>query len=204
MSGIRIKNAITKLEDIYNDNSSYLDACDSQFVCDAREHYVTLLEEGEFEKNRQRVEWSPFNDRYGADSIRGFAAEVLAVGLWNAQEAETRFKFGDADKDTEVGGCDVVAYNPRWNNDYTVQVKTTKNIDADLIPVWNDWMKYSTHKVNRFVIADVVHRKALYLDYLQFLRCVDRNVIFVNQVMMVKREKLLATKNAKLLTQEDT
>lgn len=201
MTDRKIRNAIVKLEDVVNDFQDDLSPDDQLFALGAIPHYTVLLETGGFEKSRRRVEWCRYNDRYGADSIRGFAAEVLAVGLWNRQEAETCFKFADGDKETEVGGCDVVAYNPRWSNDYTVQVKTTKNLDAELIPVWDSWMNYSTQNVNRFVIADIIHRKALYLDYLQFLRCAHNNMVIANQVQFVPRDKLLKTKNALILTQ---
>lgn len=201
MSNIQIRNAITKLQDVFNDVSHLLLHKDQEFVASAIEHYLNLLGVGAFDKDRSNTEWSPYNDRYGIQSIRGFTGEVLTIGLWNSQEADTQFKFGNGNQQTEVSGCDVVATNPKWNFDYVVQVKTVRSLESELIPVYDNYLKYNINDVNRFVLADIIHRKIIIVDYLSFLRCIEDNSKMINKYQFVPREDVLNTKHACMIKQ---
>ena len=183
--------AIIKLQDIIGDVDAYLTPADLTHSLGAIDHYTKLYNDGGFDQDRRSCQWSIYNDRYGADSILGFAGEVLAIGLWNKQQANTTFCFGSGERDDEKAGMDVVVSNPSWKRPFVAQVKLINDADGHQLRIRQRYIQYDPHKVHRFVLSDITHRKCIVVDYSKFQRKVY-NALDDKDVGFIQRDELMS------------
>lgn len=177
MNNIKAGNEITNLQLIFHKFSQFIDEGDRphivKYISTAMEMAGKHLFHEDNAEELEHMEWSEVgNFRYGWLSIRGFAGEVLAAGLWNrdtwGMDSRTYFKLGDASQETEVSGGDLLACNDSWKRGYPVQVKTVDSLNHVIIH--SDWLGYNENDVQRFAIVDPVRQQMIYTSYIELLR----------------------------------
>lgn len=183
-------NQIKRLEHMFETYQSFLSRADIEQCQKSLIIYKSAYDKGLFAPmfayELENMQWdNRVNIRYGYKSIMGFSGEVLAVGLWNMYNQQTHLHLGDGNKTEELNGRDVFVTNPKWLKTFPVQVKAVRKLEK-IYPHYK-WFIYSTSKLQRFVLADVVHKQALYVNYEQFeYYCSGKKYIALDVLMKKK------------------
>jgi len=202
MNNIKASKEITNLQKIYHKFGQFIEKDDrthiKTYVNTALEMAGSNLFHEDNAETLSHMLWSEVgNFRYGWQSIKGFAGEVLTIGLWNRCDPKshyrTFFTLGDATQETETSGGDLVANNNGWDNSYPIQVKTVESLNE--VTLYESWLGYNTQDVQRFVIVDPLRWQLIHLEYLQLLREVEdyskNPILNLRTLLNIKKARFL-------------
>lgn len=190
-----VEDALQELVTVHKFVRKILTLQEDNYVCNKIGLYYEHAANGDFApENKQALMESSWNDdaniRYGAFSIRGFTAELVTLAVWNANNKNTRYTFPNKDdKQKQLAGWDLEAFNAQWNKTYPVEVKRVNDINAFEIR-HEQWFKYP--KLDRFVVCNVENMTIIQVSYGEFKEfCKDRIYTGTKEILQNKQRLLV-------------
>ena len=138
---------------------------------------MSLLIENDTLESQRHKRWDEFNVRYGKNSVKGFCKEVCVLVIWNESHKETKIRLRADGQNEQRSGVDAVMTNPKWANDYVVQIKTMyrDNVkNKKLFRLYHDSLAYDPEVVKRIIFVDSAKMQIYHFNYREFLNHVEK------------------------------
>jgi len=167
---------LNKIRNLTEDYRQHFEIDELEYI-EKYDEYVSLLIENNTLEEQRHKRWDPFNVRYGKNSVKGFCREVCGLVIWNENHKETKMRLRADGQDEQRSGVDAVMTNPKWANDYVVQIKTMYRDNTKgkkLFRLYQESLAYDPDIVNRIMFVDSAKMQLYHFDYQEFFNHVNK------------------------------